>query len=383
MARVLQLVTELVVDGAWLTMLDFAEDLAAEHEIHIAHGVLADPGNAAAVRARRFPTYELPQLARPLAARPDGASIRTFHDLCRKLEPDLIHTHGSKAGLVGRVGAPRRSGPLLHSIHGWGLTPLDSARRRVALIEAERLCARRTTKLIAVSAEVMEAGLAAKIGKREQYAVIGAPVQMQPTDPDYDAARAAARAALRLDPEAEVVGWVGHFSAQKDPKLLADVLQALLVKRHNAYAVLIGDGPERPAVEESLDQEIAARRVIFAGERADVRSLYPAFDVLVHTSQWEGQSRVLREALAERVPVVTAKVSGTDFIAGDQRLGARVDAGDVATYLKALYSILDDGSRCAPIEDDALTDLRANPGAEPFALMRELYGTVLARAGRA
>lgn len=382
MARVLQLVTELVVGGASLTMLDFAEDLATEHEIHIAHGALKDPGNATAIRARaRFATYELPQLARPLDARLDVASIRTFHNLCRELQPDLIHTHSTKAGFVGRVGAPHGSGPLLHTILGWGQTPLDSARRRAALIEAERLCARRTTKLIAVSTEVMDEGLAAKIGKPDKYAVIGPPVRMNPLNADYAAARAAARAALRLDPDAEVVGWVGRFSPQKDPKMLTDVLQALLVKRHNAYAVLIGDGPERAAVEESLDQEIAARRVIFAGERADVRSLYPAFDVLVHTSLWRGQPRVVREALAERVPVVTAKVSGTGFIAGNERLGARVEPGDVAAYLKGLYTILDDGRRCAPIADDAISDLRANP-AEPYALMRELYRTALDQAGR-
>ena len=110
----------------------------------------------------------------------------------------------------------------------------------------------------------------------------------------------------------------------------------MLVNRHNAYAVLIGDGPERAAVEESLDQEIAARRVIFAGRRGDVRPLYPAFDVLVHTTLQEGHPRVVREALAERVPVVSAKVSGTGCMAGDQRLGALVDPGDAPAYLTAL-----------------------------------------------
>lgn len=106
MARVLQVVTELVVGGASLSMLDLAEDLASEHELLIAHGVLEDPGNAAARRAHaRFATYELPRLARPIDVGNDLAATRAFAALCRRLRPDVIHTHSSKAGLVGRLGA--------------------------------------------------------------------------------------------------------------------------------------------------------------------------------------------------------------------------------------------------------------------------------------
>ena len=88
MARILQLVTELVVGGASLTMLDFAEDLAQEHEVHVAHGRLVNPDNAAARRARqRFPTYELRRVARALDPRADAGAIRDLNALCRHLSP--------------------------------------------------------------------------------------------------------------------------------------------------------------------------------------------------------------------------------------------------------------------------------------------------------
>jgi glycosyltransferase involved in cell wall biosynthesis len=378
-ARVLQVVTELVVGGASLTMLDFADDLARDHELVIAHGHLADPGNAAARRAReRFGTYELPRLARPLDARADLLATRAFAALCRHVRPDVIHTHSSKAGIVGRLGALPGAGVRLHTIHGWGHTPLDPPRRRELLIAAERLAALRTTRLIAVAPEVRDEGLALRIGRADQYAVIGSPVDMRPHAGyvDFESARAQARARLRLPQDAEVIGWVGRFSAQKDPEALVAVLSELLTRRHNAYAVLIGDGPEHDAVQAQLASEIAERRVRLMGVRDDVRALYPAFDVLLHTSRWEGHPRALREALAERVPVVTARVGGTSVVSSDPLLGVEVEPGDTRAYGSALAEILDAPDRRAPIDTRALAALRAG-AAEPYRLMRELYAAAL------
>ncbi len=377
MARVLQVVTELVVGGASLTMLDFAEDLAGEHDVQIAHGRLTGPENAALRRARElFATYELPQLARPLSAREDAAAIRDFHALCRLVEPDVIHTHSSKAGFIGRIGAPSQVGVLFHTVHGWGHTPHDGRLRHSALINAERLAARRTTKLIAVAPEVEQEGLALRIGRADQYAVIGAPVDMRPMVSDFAAGCAEARSKLGLARDAEVIGWVGRFSSQKDPWTLAEVVSRLLSARPNAYAVLIGDGPDRGFVEKRLGPQIRARRVLMTGERADARTLYPAFDALIHTSLWEGHPRVVREALAERVPVVSADVGGTAEIATDPRLGALVPAGEAQAFVLALSAILDSRQRSAPIDDVALAPLRAAAG-EPYRLMRELYRTAL------
>jgi glycosyltransferase involved in cell wall biosynthesis len=382
LARVLQLVTELVVGGASLTMLDFAEDLAAEHELVIAHGKLDDPGNAAARRARaRFPTYELPRLARPLEPRDDVAATRALAALCRQLRPDVIHTHSSKAGIIGRLGAPLEPRLRFHTIHGWGHAAFVRPGPRNLLINAERLAALRTTQLIAVSPEVRDEGLALHIGRPGQYTVIGAPVDMRAQKADFTAARAVARAQLRLPDDAEVIGWVGRFSPQKGPFSLVDVLTELLRTRHNAYAVLIGDGPMRSSLEERLALEIAERRIRLTGVRDDVRALYPAFDLLLHTSRWEGHPRVIREALAERVPVVTARAAGTSVVSSDPRFGWELQHPDRDAYLGAIGAVLDSAALRAPIDEAALAPLRA-VADEPYRLMRELYGGALAQSRR-
>ena len=381
MARILELVTELVLGGASLTMLDFAEDLAGEHELHIAHGRVASPDNPAVLRARRrFPTYELPRLARPLDARRDAGAIRDLNALCRYLKPDVIHTHSSKAGVVGRLGAPSALTIRLHTIHGWGHTPLDPGWRREVVVNAERVCALRTTRLIAVSREVADEGLALRIGRPGQYAVVGAPVDMRPIEGDFASARELARRRLGLPIDAEVIGWVGRFSPQKDIRTLADVIRRLLLDRHNAYAALVGDGHDRELIERLLHAEIVERRVRLLGERDDVQRLYPGFDALVHTSLHEGHPRVVREALAARVPVVSARVGGTGELAAEERLGVLVQPGESGAYVAALTRILDSAELRAPIADDALAPLRAVAG-EPYRQMRELYRRVLGDRG--
>jgi glycosyltransferase involved in cell wall biosynthesis len=264
---------------------------------------------------------------------------------------------------------------LLHTVHGWGHTPIDSAPRRAALIAAERLAARRTSTMIAVSEEVRAEGLTLRIGRPEQYEVIGAPVDMRPSDTDHQRARAAARARLLLPIDAEVIGWVGRFSPQKDPATLVAVISGVLSERPGAQAVLVGDGPMLPLVQERLAVEIAAGRVLLTGATDAVRSLYPAFDVLVHTSLWEGHPRVIRESLAERVPVVSARVSGLAELAADPRLGALVEPRDVDGFTRELTSILNSPPSVAPIEDPALVTLRARAD-EPRRLMRDLYRRV-------
>ena len=176
-----------------------------------------------------------------------------------------------------------------------------------------------------------------------------------------------------------MVGWVGRFSAQKDPRTLVDVVARLLGARDSTVAVLVGDGPDRALVQRGLASEVATTRVRLTGAHDDVRALYPAFDVLLHTSLWEGHPRVVREALAERIPVVTARVGAAGVVSRDPRLGAEVTPAAATGFVDALVRILKSPTLRAPIDEVALAPLRT-AAREPYRLMRELYRAALADA---
>jgi len=369
---VVQVITRLIVGGAQLSVLRLSEALVqAGYDVRIVTGPQEGPeGSLRAQAAAIAPVTVVPALVREIDPLQDLRAVGALRRLFGRLRPALIHTHSSKAGIVGRLAAPR--GPaLVHTVHGWGHTPGDPAARRDALVRAERLAARRTDALITVSESVRAEGERLGIGRPEQYRVIPEFVDYRPVDPDFAKARARARERLGLAGDTEVFGWVGRFVEQKDPETVGAVLAAALGARPAARAVLVGDGPLRPLVARALAP--FGERVLFTGLRTDARELYAAFDVLLHPSLWEGQPRVIQEALAERVPVVASRVIGTEGLLTGGVTGVEVAPRDVRGFVDGLLR----GPR-APLPAEAIAGLAASNGIpRASAAHLELFESLL------
>jgi glycosyltransferase involved in cell wall biosynthesis len=369
--RIVQVITRLIVGGAQLSVLQLSSALQEEgFDVRIVIGPQEGPeGSLRRDAAEIAPVTVVPSLRRELHPVLDVAAVVALGRTLRRLEPALVHTHSSKAGVVGRLAASGQESAVVHTVHGWGHTPDDSFSRRAVLVGLERTVARSTDALVAVSRDVRDSGLALGIGRPSQYRVIPEFVDYEPRDPDFARARTNARWRLGVRDEDEIVGWVGRFADQKDPKTLASALGELLRRRPRTRAVLIGDGPRREQVLQSLQAAAVDDRVMFTGLRLDARELYAAFDVLVHPSLWEGQPRVIQEALAERVPVVASRVTGTSDLVLDGRTGFLVAVRDAAAIADRAEAVLDDPRLRAPLPDEEIQRLA------------EIHGVSAARAG--
>jgi glycosyltransferase involved in cell wall biosynthesis len=362
---VVHVITRLCIGGAQLTVLRLCRDLKRDYDVRVVCGPdVGQEGSIFDAVAREVPTTLLPVLRRSIRPLDDVRALVALRSFYRRTRPAIVHTHSSKAGFIGRLAARGSGARVVHTIHGWGHTPLDPPARRTAFVAAERIAARYSDALLAVSADVRDEGLRRGIGHRGQYRIVPESVDYSPSNRDFAAARDRARRALRLDPERPVVGWVGRFMPQKDPETLGQAMATVLTVESSAQAVFIGDGPDRAQVEGFLRQSGLSERATFAGFRSDVRSLYPAFDVLLHTSRWEGQPRVVQEAIAERVPVVTARAPGTRDLLSTGDVGIEVPPGDVHGLVAALRAILDDESRRAPLAADAVRAVARRNGHE-------------------
>ncbi len=377
--RIIHVITRLIVGGAQLSVISLCEGLRDDFDIQIVAGPQTGPeGSLHRRAAAAAPLTIADSLRREISPRWDPVAVPALRRLLRRLDGDIVHTHSSKAGIVGRFAAAPLRARSIHTVHGWGQTPADPLLRRAAFIALERAAAKRCDALVAVSADNRAEGLAHHIGRPDIYRVIPEVVELEPLDPDFLRSRERARQALEIDAGVEIIGWVGRFVEQKDPQTLARVVMGLLLDRPASHAVLIGDGPRRGDVEGALRGAGMGDRVTFTGVVHTARMLMPAFDVLVHPSLWEGQPRVIQEALAERIPVVSARASGIVELIRNGETGFIVAPHAPEEMIAAATIVLDTPALRAPLPSRAIDELRAKHGrAVVLDRHRELYDALL------
>lgn len=286
-------------------------------------------------------TVFCPWLVRPVNPLKDFFAFLFLVRFFKKEKPDVVHTHSSKAGILGRAAAAYARVPVvLHTFHGFGFHPYQKPWVRGFYVFLERVLARFAHRLIAVSHELVREAQVLKIGRPSQYVVIHSGIHRKLyTQCSVDQRRK--KVELKLDPDRPVVLMVAPFKAQKN--ILGFLkLAAKLAPQKPAQFVLVGDGEERPAIEREILRLGLGESVRLLGWRRDMPEIYAASDVFALTSLWEGLPRSILEAMASGVPVVAHAVDGVKEILKDGENGYSVPPLDVDTMAQRVLSLLND-----------------------------------------
>ena len=256
---------------------------------------------------------ELVHPIRPLA---DAAAVARLAALFRRTAPRIVHTHSSKAGIVGRLAARLARVPVIvHSIHGFGFNDEQPALLRSILVALERAVAPLTTHFIAVSHATLEKGVALRIVPRQRASVIRSGVKIAEFESAARAADGAEGTGLRrelgLTPGTPLIGMVACLKPQKSPLDFIEVAARVGAVFPEASFVVAGDGQLRNQMLARAGSLGLAGRLHLLGWRRDIPRVIAALDVLVLPSLWEGLPRVLPEAIAAGVPIVATRVDGT------------------------------------------------------------------------
>ncbi len=292
--------------------------------------LVCGPGGILDDDAKRLgvPLHFVPALGRALRPGRDLAALRALIRIFRAERPDIVHTHSSKAGILGRLAARWASVPrVVHTIHGYGFNVSQPWPLRRALISLERLAARRTDCFIAVSRANLDEGVGLRLFTPDKVRLIRSGVRLG--EFGGAAPRDGLRRELGLPSDARLVGMVACLKPQKSPLTFIEV--AARVARHvpGVVFVLAGDGVLRGAVERRAAELGLGGRLRLLGWRRDIQNVMASLDVLLHTSLWEGLPRVLPEAIASGVPIVATAADGTTDILQDGSTAIVCAPGDI------------------------------------------------------
>lgn len=374
-------ITKLAVGGAQETALSYCSQLDPDRwAMTLVTGPELSPeGDLFEEAGRRgVPVLTVPSLRRRIRPLADTRAVVELVRLFRRERPDIVHTHSSKAGLIGRLAARIAGVPVVvHTVHGWSFHDGMSPVARTVAVTLERLAARWTWPLVVVAEIDAEIGVAAGIGQPAQYTVIRSAVDVDRLR-RAAGSRASARAALGIPEGVPVAGTVTRLCRQKDPETLLRAARLTAELQPDARFVVVGDGPLRPQVERLLDELDLRDHVTLLGRRSDVEALLPGFDAFVLSSRWEGLPRVVIEAIAVGVPVVSTDVGGIAEAVEDQVSGLLVPPGDAVSLANALVRVLAEPGLGARLRANAATRVDEFDVGTMTDSLDDLYSGLLA-----
>jgi glycosyltransferase involved in cell wall biosynthesis len=245
------------------------------------------------------------EMTRNIAPWRDFRSAVDLVKLYKRLRPDIVHCHSSKAGALGRLAAlsdPFHRPRLIYTPHA------VAARLGKQYLMAERALVPLTTRMVAVSDSEAEELIALKLTSPGNFNIVHPVV-----DCDYFFVheKAAARFKLGLPLDLPIIVGVGRMTAQKGPLVFLSILKQVIVEFPQARGIWVGDGELKDQFLQDARQHGLEDKVTVTGWQDDVRPWIAAADLLLSTSEYESFGYMVAEALAMERPVVATNVTGT------------------------------------------------------------------------
>jgi len=342
--KVLTIITRLELGGAQRVALHTASHLDREY---FDAGLAWGPGDVLDDEAREIADitlFEINDLVRPVAPLKDLRALAALRSSIRSFRPQVVHTHSSKAGVLGRFAARLEHVPVVvHTVHGFGFTPLQSPARRAVYFRAEKLAARWTDHFVAVSKVNLDRGVELGLWEAGQASVIRAGIDLDRFRAPGDGRETRRR--LGVPDGVPLVSQIGNFKPQKAPLDFVQAAARIAEEMANVRFVMVGDGPLRGEAEARAAELGLTDRVIFCGWWDDVPGLLAATSVSVLSSRHEGLPCSVVESLAAGVPVVATAVDGTPEVIRPGINGELVAPGNPTALAQAVIAILADDER--------------------------------------
>jgi glycosyltransferase involved in cell wall biosynthesis len=345
--KVLHIITRFILGGAQentlLTVFGLRD--SPRYEPLLATGPAEGPEGSLLDRARSSGIVPIiiPELVREISPFTDYAALKVLRALIRKTKPVIVHTHSSKAGILGREAAWREHVPIIvHTIHGPPFHAREKFWKNTLYTWLERREAKRSSVLISVADAMTRQYLDRRIGRLEQYVTIRSGMEIEPFLKPYD--KALVRKRLSIPQNAFVIAKIARIAPLKGHEDLLKAVSQVRRTHPEAHLLLIGDGELRSQITSLASNLGLSDSLTFTGlvPPSDIPELLGAADCLVHASYREGLPRAVVQAMLSGLPVAAYALDGTPEVVEDGKTGFLVPAGDISALAAAITGIISD-----------------------------------------
>lgn len=338
--KVFHIITKLELGGAQKVTLQTLKGLDQER---FSLGLITSSEGMLLEEARSIEgikLFELKTLVRAISPFKDILALLSVYRILKREKPQIIQTHSSKAGIVGRWAAYFARVPvIIHSVHGFSFNDFLPFLRKWFFILLEKLTSKATSFFFVDSQENIRVGRKRKLFRGDNYIQIKPGIELkQFAKAKIDKRRERER--IGIPPEAAVVEMVACLKPQKAP--LDFVQMAALVQKEvpSTHFILVGDGELRGQVERLIEELKLSETFLMLGWRRDIVQLIGLCDIMVLTSLWEGLPTVIPMAWAMKKPLVATRIDGNKEAVIEGENGFLVEPHDAAAMAEKVIYLL-------------------------------------------
>ncbi len=379
--KVLHILNRFIIGGPSIIALNIINSLPSNYEVKLIVGgkdnkeewseyMLDDTSEKSLIY--------IPQMRRSLNPFQDISTYYAIKKVIKEFKPDIVHTHASKAGAIGRLAAANCKVPVvLHTFHGHVFHSYFNGLITRLFIKTERYLAKKSTNIIALSeSQKQELSQKYKICNHDKIVVVPNGIALQKFIDNQAYKRNLWRKKLSLSEDTVLVGIVGRMAPVKNHKMFVEVLAASLERQKNTNIkfVIVGDGKTRISVQEDLTKlnipynylpenaDSAHSKVILTSWETEMDQVYAGLDIVCLTSLNEGSPISLLEAQAAKRPIVSTNVGGVSDTIIENESAFLTPPNDVESFTNKLEQLINN------------VDLRQKMGENGFKFVNEKYG---------
>lgn len=332
--KILNIITLFSIGGATETVVSMAEGLIKKgYDVHIATGphIASEGSMYETAKEKNIPVFTFKNLKRDINLIRDLKIIIELTNFIRKGKYDIVHTHSSKAGVVGRISARLAGTPaIVHTVHGLPFHRYQPELKKRLFVLIEKFSSLFCNKLVAVTDTIIKTMLVYGIGKPQKYVMIRSAFDIDIYKTDGDLQRNRLRERFGIKESDIVIGKIARLSPLKGHKYILNAFVEVTKKIPNAKLLIVGNGELEYDLKRLVEQNNIKDKVIFTGliTPEEIPGIIEIMDIVVHTSLLEGLARVLPQSIMMEKPVISFDLDGAHEVIKNGETGFLIKPED-------------------------------------------------------